>query len=107
VLTTAVWITRIDRARHLLQVPPENRAMAQTHYERLKAVFPKEFTANPFDSIADQIEELGMSFEELHQTGSDADIEWKDSEALHGNDRPDPDPRDTTTAVSEGKPPLP
>jgi len=89
VLTTAVWITRIDRARRLLQVPPENRAMASEHLERLKTIFPAEFTANPFDSIADQIEELGMSFEEQRQTGLDAEIDWKESDALRGNDPPD------------------
>jgi len=89
VLTTAVWITRIDRARRLLQVPPENRAMASEHLERLQTIFPAEFTANPFDSIADQIEELGMSFEEQRQTGLDAEIDWKESDALRGNDPPD------------------
>jgi hypothetical protein len=89
VLTTAVWITRMDRARRLLQVPPENRAMAQDNFDRLKTIFPSEFTANPFDSIADQIEELGMSFEEQRQTGLDAEIEWKESDALRGTDAPD------------------
>lgn len=89
VLTTAVWITRIDRARRLLQVPPENRALARDHDNRLKSIFPPEFTANPFDSIADQIEELGMSFEEQSQTGLDAEIEWKESDALRGSDSPD------------------
>jgi hypothetical protein len=89
VLTTAVWITRIDRARRLMEVPPENRALAIDHYDRLKTIFPAEFTANPFDSIADQIEELGMSFEEQRQTGLDAEIDWKESDALRGNDPPD------------------
>jgi hypothetical protein len=89
VLTTAVWITRMDRARRLLQVPPENRALAHDHFDRLKTIFPPEFTANPFDSIADQIEELGMSFEEQRQTGLDAEIDWKESDALRGADPPD------------------
>lgn len=89
VLTTAVWITRIDRARRLLLVPPENRAMARDRFDRLKSIFPSEFTANPFDSIADQIEELGMSFEELRPTGLDAEIEWKDGDAVRGTDMPD------------------
>jgi hypothetical protein len=106
VLTTAVWITRMDRARRLMQVPPENRAMAESHYERLKAIFPQEFWANPFDSIADQIEELGMSFEELRQTGIDAEIEWKEADALRGMDTPDPDPREIAV-VSPAKPPVP
>jgi hypothetical protein len=99
VLTTAVWITRIDRARRLMQVPPENRALVQAHYDRLKPIFPQLFWANPFDSIADQIEELGMSFEELRQTGIDAEIDWKESEALRGTDLPDPDPREIAIAT--------
>jgi hypothetical protein len=94
VLTTAVWITRIDRARRLMEVPPENRATVQSHSARLKAIFPQEFWANPFDSIADQIEELGMSFEEVRQTGLDTEIEWKESDALRGMDQPDPDARE-------------
>ena len=84
VLTTAVWITRIDRARRLSEVPPENLALVKAHYDRLKAIFPQEFWGNPFDPIADQIEELGMSFEELKQTGLDAEIDWKESDALRG-----------------------
>jgi hypothetical protein len=96
VLTTAVWITRMDRARRLLQVPPENRAMAKNRLERLQTIFPQEFTANPFDSIADQIDELGMSFEELRQTGLDAEIDWKENEALRGSDRPDAEVGEST-----------
>jgi hypothetical protein len=108
VLTTAVWITRIDRARRLLQVPPENLALVKDHSDRLKAIFPQEFWANPFDSIADQIEELGMSFEEQKQTGLDSEIEWKESDALRGTDLPDPDPREIPVATpAKGPVPLP
>src|SRR5580692_7967561 len=99
VLTTAVWITRMDRARRLMRVPPENLAVVKLHYDRLKAIFPQEFWANPFDSIADQIEELGMSFEELRQTGLDTEIDWKESDALRGTDLPDPDPREIAVAT--------
>lgn len=106
VLTTAVWITRIDRARRLLQVPPENRAMAMDHFDRLKAIFPREFTTNPFDSIADQIEELGMSFEELRQTGLDAEIEWKESEVLRGTDPPDASVRESTADTTKTRLPA-
>jgi hypothetical protein len=105
VLTTAVWITRIDRARRLMEVPPENRALVQSYYGRLKAVFPPEFWGNPFDSIADQIEELGMSFEESRQTGLDSEIDWKESEALRGMDSPDPDPREIVAATPANSPP--
>lgn len=98
-LTTAAWITRIDRARRLLEVPPENRSMARTNYDRLMAIFPKGDTANPFDSIADPIEELGITFEELPQTGRDAELDWKESDALRGTDPPDPDTRQATAAA--------
>ncbi len=106
VLTTAVWITRIDRARRLMQVPPENLALVKAHYDRLKAIFPQEFWGNPFDPIADQIEELGMSFEELKQTGLDTEIDWKESDALRGMDLPDPDPREIPVAAAS-KPAAP
>jgi len=99
VLTTAVWITRIDRARRLMQVPPENLALVKDHYDRLKAIFPQEFWDNPFDPIADQIEELGMSFEEQKQTGLDSEIEWKESDAFRGADLPDADPREVPVAT--------
>ncbi|HEV8002579.1 MAG TPA: hypothetical protein VGP63_22020 [Planctomycetaceae bacterium] len=106
VLTTAVWITRIDRARRLMEVPPENLAQVKAHYDRLKTIFPPEFWANPFDSIADQIEELGMSFEELRQTGLDTEIDWKETDALRGMDPPDPDPREIAV-VTPTKMPQP
>ena len=73
--------------------------MVKSHYDRLKAIFPREFWANPFDSIADQIEELGMSFSELKQTGLDAELDWKESDALRGMDLPDPDPREIAVAT--------
>jgi len=95
VLTTAMWITRIDRAKRLLQVPPENRAMAKAHLERLAAIFPKEFTSNPFDAITDQLEEQGMAFQELRQSGLDTEIDWSESQAIRGNDTADPEFRDT------------
>jgi hypothetical protein len=91
VLATAAWTTRIDRARRLLDVPPENRALARDNYERLTAIFPKEYAANPFDSIADPVEELGISFEERRETGLDAEMDWKESDALRGTDTPGPD----------------
>jgi hypothetical protein len=99
VLTTAAWITRIDRARRLMLVPPENRALVKAHLARLEAIFPAEFQTNPFDSITDQIAELGMSFQELPQTGYDAEIEWRENEVLRGTDSPDPERPAATTAA--------
>src|SRR5690606_30943793 len=89
ILATAVWMTRIDRAKRLLEVPLDNVDLAKTHYERMKSIFPEEFTVNPFDVIADRIEELGLSFEELPQSGFDAEIDWTEAEAIRGEDQPD------------------
>lgn len=99
VLMTAMWIARLDCARRLRQVPPENRAMAKAHLQRLKTIFPKDFQANPFDAITDQIEELGMSFQELPQTGLDAEIEWTGRDVVRGADPPDVKPRESTALI--------
>lgn len=103
VLTTAVWVTRIDRAKRLLQVPIANRELASVHYDRLKEIFPSEYTTNPFDAISDRVEELGLPFEELAQSGADAEIDWSESDAVRGDDQVDPEfrPRDGRTARTE------
>lgn len=91
VLHQAAWITRLDRAQRLKQVPPENLALAAEHRERLAEIFPREFTTNPLDPLADMPEMRGIPFEELSGTGSDADISWSRDEALVGHDSPDPE----------------
>ena len=76
VRTKAVWITRLDRASRLGRVPPENAALVEKYRERLEPMFPPEFLSNPLVAVADRLEERGVPFEELPETGSDAHIPW-------------------------------
>jgi len=89
VLVRAIWISRVDRAARLKQVPPENLALVREHHERLAAIFPAEFTTNPFDSIVDRMESDGLPFEETGESGRDDRIAWRPDRALIGHDRPD------------------
>lgn len=91
ILQQAIWITRLDRARRLKMVPPENLALAREHADVLVRVLPEEFSSNPLDAVVDYLEERGIPFEELSQTGSDAAIEWSREEARYGTDKPDPE----------------
>lgn len=90
VLQRAMWITRINRAKRLKQVPPENIALVEDHSDALQGVFPPQFTANALDAVADLLDERGLPFEELPESGSDAQIEWDPAQAFRGTDRPDP-----------------
>ena len=92
ILRSAGWVTRIDRARRLKEVPPENIALVKKHFDELKRIFPKYFVENPLDAVADLLEEHGVPFEELNGV-SDADITWVPGpeEAFIGIDRPDPE----------------
>ncbi len=86
VLREAVWITRVDRARHLKLVPPENVTMTAKHRKALVEIFPAEFSINPLDAIADLLEEQGVPFEELSESGTDDQIEWSPHDAIVGTD---------------------
>ncbi len=92
VLQQAVWITRVDRAKRLKSVPPENYIeLVQRYRKDLAGIFPEEFTANPLDAVADLLEEQGTPFEELPESGTDAEIEWNEDEAIVGREPPDPE----------------
>lgn len=90
VLRNAGWITRMDRAERLKDVPPENVALVQKHAEKLAAILPAYFVENPLDAVADRLEERGMPFEELRATGRDDEITWspEDRPILPSNVRP-------------------
>lgn len=87
VLFRAVWITRLDRATRLLQPPAENVALVKRESELLAKLLPDEFLKNPLDELADPLEERGVPFIELPDSGSDADIPWTRSEALPHSER--------------------
>ncbi len=86
VLNEAVWIIRLDRVNHLRLVPPENQALVLKNFETLSKIFPKDFTENPFESIADLLDEKGLPFEESGVSGSDIEIGWDRKDAIIGND---------------------
>lgn len=98
VLRKAAWLTRMDRASRLKDVPPENLALVAAHEQELKAVFGPEFQIDPLESIADLLEERGMPFEELEASGRDEEITWSRDNADVGTDKPDAPAREATSA---------
>ena len=85
VLQKARWIARKVRADVLRQAPPENLALVLEHREWLAKTFPKEFLINPMHELRDLLLEQGVPFEELPESGFDADIRF--SESTGGNGR--------------------
>lgn len=77
VLQKAMWIARKVRADKLKQVPAENLALVEKHRDWLHQALPSEFLDNPPDEIRDLLEERGMPFEELPESGSDDDLHWQ------------------------------
>jgi hypothetical protein len=86
VLRNAVWITRIDRAQRLLDVPPENMKLVETHQETLAKIFPDYFTNNPLDKLIDTTEEFGIPFETLRDSGFDEITQWEKRNPIIGYD---------------------
>lgn len=86
VLRRAAWVARLDRAEHLLLVPPENVELIRRNHERLAPLLPAEFTRNPLDAIADRSEEEGVPFDVLPGEPTDDRIEWTRKDAIVGTD---------------------
>ena len=88
VLHEAAWITRHDRARRLLSVPEKNVELVLQHVDDLVKLFPAELTQNPFDGIADRLDEQGIPFEELPGNDSFDSLSWDPEDAIVGRDDP-------------------
>lgn len=88
VLHEAAWITRHDRARRLLSVPESNVELVLKHSDQLVKLFPAELTRNPFDEIADRLDEQGIPFEELPGNDSFDTLNWDPEDAIVGRDDP-------------------
>ncbi len=88
VLHEAAWITRHDRARRLLSIPETNVELALKHSDELVKLFPGELTRNPFDGIADRLDEQGIPFEELPGNDSFDTLSWDPEDAIVGRDDP-------------------
>lgn len=89
VVRDADYLGRADCARRLQSVPPENVAIVRKNIEKLRKIFPRYFAENPFDAVADLLEERGMPFEELAASGFDVEITWDPEKAEVGTDAPD------------------
>ncbi len=76
VMQQALWISRKLRAEKLRQVPPENIALVHQHQAWIEDALPEEFRTNPMHEIRDQLEEQGLPFEELPESGFDEDLRW-------------------------------
>lgn len=87
-LHEAAWITRHDRARRLLSVPEKNVELVLKHVDDLVKLFPAELTQNPFDGIADRLDEQGIPFEELPGNDSYDSLSWDPEDAIVGRDDP-------------------
>ena len=84
VLHRAAWITRYDRARRLQSVPEGNVHLVLKHWKRLVQIFPASLTQNPFDPIADRLENLGIPFEPMPGTDPLDVLDWDESDAIIG-----------------------
>ena len=104
VLRNAVWITRVDRAKRLLEVPPENIELVETHREALAKIFPSYFTNNPLDQLIDNIEEFGIPFENLLDFGFDEITQWEKRNPIIGYDTPDAEFLQKTIPVNTPSP---
>jgi hypothetical protein len=60
--------------------------LVQSRWDELAAIFPAEFQIDPLKTIADHLEEQGIPFEELPETGSDASIQWNPDNAIIGTE---------------------
>lgn len=86
VVQQAMWISRKIRADILRQVPPENVALVTKHRAWIDRALPEEFRTNPPNEIRDLLEEQGLPFEELPDSGFDEDLRWP--QVAHPGDRP-------------------
>ncbi|QDT99112.1 hypothetical protein V144x_46220 [Gimesia aquarii] len=88
-LNEAMWIARVNRAEHLIQIPPENVNLVKTHWDELKEVLPAEFLKNPLEDLSDPLEEHGIPFT-IDEIDSNDRLQWTSTEAIIGTDPPDP-----------------
>ncbi len=88
VLSRAAWITVVNRARVLLKVPPENLLLVREHREWLDKVFPGDLKGDPLAELTNVMQDRGIPFDELPESGSDEQIRWDAKEALVGEISP-------------------
>jgi hypothetical protein len=84
VLDEAVWLHRVDRAERLQKVPAENVALVTDHADWLAKSMPEVFRKHPFEDVVDLLEERGLPFVEMPETGRDDELDWNPADAIVG-----------------------
>lgn len=82
IIRKAAWLSRLDRAQTLLNVPVENIALLRNHWDVLKPYLPEDALQDPLADIVDSLLVYGMPFEESPESGFDNKMIWSsDDEA--------------------------
>ncbi len=84
ILTQAAWLTVTNRAKLLLKVPPENLLLVRENREWLDAAFPNDLKQDPLADLTNVMQQRGIPFEELPESGTDEKIEWNYKTAIIG-----------------------
>jgi hypothetical protein len=84
ILAQAAWLTVVNRAKLLLQVPPENLLLVRKHREWLDEAFPNELKQDPLADLTNVMQQRGIPFEEMPESGSDEQIQWNTKTAIVG-----------------------
>jgi hypothetical protein len=97
----AAWLTIVDRATRLKEVPTENVALVHEYRDKLNAHFPEEFLRNPFAEFAKLIDDQGIPFQEPVGE-SDENISWSRATAIIGSDERPAAPPPADAVVQPG-----
>lgn len=85
-LEQATWITRVNRAQRLQNVPAANVERVLAVEQSLQKILPRQFLNDPIQGLNDPLIDYGIPFREQAETGFDAEISWsrQDEQAVIG-----------------------
>ena len=91
-LDEATWITRVDRAERLGQVPDANVSLVESRVAELANILPTEFLVDPLAEVADPLRDFGVPFRERADSGFDSELTWSrgDEQVLYGSPKRHP-----------------
>ncbi len=76
IIRSAAWLSRLDRARNLLNIPDENVTLLRNHWDVLKLYLPADALQDPLADIVDALLVYGIPFEEEPVSGFDNKMKW-------------------------------
>ena len=91
VLDEAIWLHRVQQAELMQSIPESNLGLVRRHAAWLTKIMPEHFHQPPFENAAALLEEQGLPFIELPDTGSDEQLEWSLQDAIVGSAAPGSD----------------